>query len=281
MKKRTIIFPTDFSPCANNAMKFALEMAKALKTDIVAVHEVDVSGIHSSTMISSDTLNMVSMLEEQATAALDQVKEQIIDAGVKCETQLLIGKSLNNYLNHIEETESPFIIMGTVGSNAIENRILGSHTAKVINHIKSPLLVVPEEANFDGIADIIFATDYKTSDAEHFKFLTEIANYFKSSIEAVHVTDGAFNEATELTLLSDFEKEIRKTVDYLKLTFQLLYAKNIEDRLHTMIKEQKVDMLVLVTQKRSFFERFFEKSLTKKMIYHTHIPMLIFANPIK
>ena len=262
-------------------MKFALEMAKALKTDIVAVHEVDVSGIHSSTMISSDTLNMVSMLEEQATAALDQVKEQIIDAGVKCETQLLIGKSLNNYLNHIEETESPFVIMGTVGSNAIENRILGSHTAKVISHIKSPLLVVPEEADFDGIADIIFATDYKTSDTEHFKFLTEIANYFKSSIEAVHVTDGAFNEATELTLLSDFEKEIRKTVDYLKLTFHLLYAKNIEDRLHTIIKEQKVDMLVLVTQKRSFFERFFDKSLTKKMIYHTHIPMLIFANPIK
>ena len=281
MKSRVVIFPTDFSPCAQNAMKYAIEIAKALKCPLRAIHEVDVSGVHSSAMMTSNTLNMVSMLEEQATASLDQVKEQINDLGVKCVSQLLIGKSLHHYIKHIEEDEDPFVVMGTVGSGAIENRLLGSQTSKILNEIAAPILVVPTEASFDGIAEIIFATDYKSSDTKHFKLLTEIGNHFKSNIDAVHVADGKFDEKTELILLSDFEKEITKSVDYLKLNFQLLYANNIEDRLQTMIKEQQVDLLVLVTQKRSFFDRFFDKSLAKKMIYHTHIPMLIFANPKK
>jgi nucleotide-binding universal stress UspA family protein len=40
------------------------------------------------------------------------------------------------------------------------------------------------------------------------------------------------------------------------------------------ITEQDVDMLVMITHKRSFLENLFASSMTKKMSYHTKVPLL-------
>ena len=107
--------------------------------------------------------------------------------------------------------------------------------------------------------------------------MTEIATYFHSNIRAVHVAEGEFKDQTEAIFLTDFEAKVSAEIPYQQIDFQLLYSNNIEDRLQAMIKEDDIDLLVLVTQKRSFFERFFGTSLTKQMVYHTHIPILVFS----
>jgi nucleotide-binding universal stress UspA family protein len=50
----------------------------------------------------------------------------------------------------------------------------------------------------------------------------------------------------------------------------------MEERLQTMIHEEKINLLVMITKKQSFVERIFGTSMTKEMVYHAHIPMLDF-----
>lgn len=277
MKTNTIIYPTDFSPCAENAMKFALHFAKATKSQLKIIHEIDLTGMQSSSMLGAESMRILSMMEDEAQAKLSSLMALAQEEGVQTETEILVGDKLDYFLKNYENDGQTWIVMGTNGENSLENRLFGSKTHQVIREVDFPVFVVPIEAKFDGIAEILFATDYSVQDIQQLKLLTEIGSYFHSNIRVVHVSEGTFSDETEAIFLQDFEERIRKEISYQQMDFQLLYAHDIEDRLHAMIKEDHIELLVLITQKRNFFERFFGKSLTKKMVYHTHIPMLVFS----
>lgn len=277
MQGNVIIYPTDFSPCAENALVYATHLAKATESSIVIVHEIDVTGGYSASMISTDSLNIVTMMEDEAKVKMTNIQERLTEEGIKSDTQIIIGNKLIQYFKNIETDGNFMVVMGTKGSGSVENRIFGSQTHKIIREVDFPVVVVPVEAEFKGIGEILFATDYESMNMVQLKKLTRIGTYFHSNIHTVHVAEGQFQKQTEEIFLSDFEQKVRSEVDYPQIDFQLLYSSNIEDRLHAKINEENVDMLVLVTQKRSFFERFFGTSLTKQMVYHTHIPMLVFS----
>jgi nucleotide-binding universal stress UspA family protein len=275
MNKNQIYYPTDFSPCAQNALKYAMHLAKATKSDIEIIHEIDIHTGPSATMISKDAMGIVSMVEDEAKTKLAQIQENLKDEGVNSTTKIIFGSKLVEYLKNYESKQNSIIVMGTKGSSNAENRIFGSVTHKIIHEVSSPVLVVPIEAQFDGISEILFAADYSTIDKDQFNQLTNIGSYFHSTIHAVHVLETDSKEEDK-NLAKDLEGKIRDLSDYPQLEFQMLYAKNIEERLQSMITEQDMNLLVLITKKRSFFERLFGQSLTKKMVYHTKIPMLVF-----
>ncbi len=277
MKGNVIIYPTDFSPCAENALKYVIHMAKATKSSVEIIHEIDVTGGYSTSTISTDALNIVSMMEDEAKLKLEQVKERLDDEGINSNHEIIYGNKLIPYLERFEPDENTIVVMGTKGSSSVENRVFGSQTHKVVREIDLPILVVPIDAEFQGIGEILFATDYVSVNIDQLKKLLAIGTYFHSSVHMAHVADGEWKDKTEEIFLSDFEEKIRSEVDYQQMDFQLLYSNNIEDRLQAKIKEEQIDMLVLVTHKPTFFERIFGKSLTKQMVYHTHVPMLVFT----
>jgi hypothetical protein len=49
----------------------------------------------------------------------------------------------------------------------------------------------------------------------------------------------------------------------------------VTDAIEKQIEENHVDMLVMAKHSRSFFDRLFHRSLSKKMAYHTKIPLLV------
>ena len=46
--ERLIIYPTDFSACAENALTFAIEIAQKMNCNLKAVHAINVAGISAS-----------------------------------------------------------------------------------------------------------------------------------------------------------------------------------------------------------------------------------------
>ena len=77
MNSNIILYPTDFSPCAENALKYAIHLAKATQSEIKILHEIDLTGSQSASMISADSLQIVTMMEEEAKEKLEQIKAQI------------------------------------------------------------------------------------------------------------------------------------------------------------------------------------------------------------
>ena len=68
------------------------------------------------------------------------------------------------------------------------------------------------------------------------------------------------------------------TITSRDLVFKLLYGEVAQHELLKLLEQSKPDILALITRKRNFIERIFDKSLSKKMVNHIHTPILVFSS---
>jgi hypothetical protein len=55
------------------------------------------------------------------------------------------------------------------------------------------------------------------------------------------------------------------------------FAKNVEyvDGVNEFADSHQVDMIISIPKRKGFFEKLFIKSTTKKLAFHTHLPLLV------
>lgn len=276
MNSKLIVYPTDFSDCAKNALAYAIAMGKALKCKIKIVHAIEIGGIGTSEENPSIFLETITVLEEYAEQMLIKLKKEIESFGLECDYNVLQGRTL--FLKDYMESLNPLmIVMGTIGKNNIENKIFGSQAAQAIRNPKSIVLVIPEKAKYNNLSEIVFATDYHIKDKTCIELIKKIKTYFKANLRVIHICEDINSIKQERHNLLKLEHEISKSSNSKKLRFEMLYGEDTEDKLLEFLEKSKPDMLCLITRKRNFVERIFDRSLAKKMVNHTNIPVLVFS----
>ncbi len=67
-------------------------------------------------------------------------------------------------------------------------------------------------------------------------------------------------------------------IDNYDLECGLLKTVDLQQGIEDFIKERKIDVMALTKHKRGFFERIFKPSITKKFLFQSHIPLLVFQS---
>ena len=275
MNSKLIVYPTDFSDCAKNAMAYVIAMGKALKCKIRIVHAVEIGSLTAAEENPDILLNTINVLKGEAEKKLLTLKEEIETFGLKCEYDIVQGRTL--FLKEYMENLDPLmIVMGTIGKNGLENKIFGSFTAQTIRNPKSIVLAIPQKAAFNTIAEIVFATDFHIKDKTCLEFIKKITKYHDANLRVIHVSDNFPDLKQEKEKFSQLEAEITQVIRSRNIRFELLYGDDVADELAELLESSKPDMLALITRKRNFIERIFDKSLSKKKINNTKVPVLIF-----
>ena len=128
MKK--ILVPTDFSPNAEKALNYAVQIAKKMNGELLLIHSV------KSDNYEQDIKN--------AEAQLELIGKTITDSeGVKINTMVYFGPTENSIRVATGENNVDMIIMGTLGNSAISEKLFGSITASIIGKTTVPLLAIP------------------------------------------------------------------------------------------------------------------------------------------
>jgi nucleotide-binding universal stress UspA family protein len=152
-----------------------------------------------------------------------------------------------------------------------------SNIMDVIKKVKCPVWIIPKGAGFKPFAEIVYATDYKKEDIVSLKKLIATFPHYSPNITALHVTDNA-----------DFEERVKKAgfVEMLQreTNYKPLWVKAFYQNEHTDLTEfinefalkNKADLLVLLKENKSFFERIFNSSHTKEILKKTQLPVLVY-----
>jgi nucleotide-binding universal stress UspA family protein len=146
-----ILVPTDGSKLSAKGVKQAIEMAKALRAKITAVHVVD--DYHQRMHDQDEGFMMPVMptlkkdfedrLAAHANEILSLVQERARKAGVKCNTAVATGDTpYEMIIKQARKSKCDLIMMASHGRSGIKGILLGSETAKVLTHSKIPVLVV-------------------------------------------------------------------------------------------------------------------------------------------
>jgi len=265
--KKTILFPTDFSPTAKNAFAYAVELAKLMDAsiDLISVYHLPVA-------------DASSVEPNQIDRMLHEKKQQIsthMAEFIKGPNKEFVGKTRIDYGVFIsaEITEAAMdgnydlIIMGMKGVHNRMEKLMGSTTSHTMMHAPCPVLAIPEQADFQGIEHIAYATDFYPDDTKAIHNLMELAESLKTRVHFVHVTQDEVEATPQVQLASG------------STTFagyNVVTDDSIENGLNEFIQEKDIDVLALFIPRRRLWERLFHSSFSKRMAMNTRIPLLTF-----
>ncbi|MEC4113674.1 universal stress protein [Myroides pelagicus] len=276
MKK--ILFPTDYSETANNAFKYALQLANQKNANLYVLHVYDppvISGHISPKLVDGvSKRSAFQNLEELQTHTpeLNQIRTELnlehVEVFYKVEEGLLIPE----IINAIEELHIDFIVMGTEGTNAnFAKRILGSNTLNTISKVKVPVLSVPKEAQYRPVKNIVFTTMLNLEEQETLDRIIEGAINFDYHVKCVHIKR---NDCEDCDKVYEEWKERYKDKP---ITFHIINAENIEQTIMDFIDSKKpIDIVATIQRNKSFFESILQKSTTQHLAKHLKIPFLVY-----
>jgi len=148
---REILFPTDFSGCANYALPYAAAIARATGARIVCVHVVEpivpavgYTGLAEPMPIA----DIADQLEDSAEQQLPKLAESEECAGLSVEEIIVHGDPAAEIVRVAAERKVDLIVISSHGRTGLGRMIFGSTAEAIVRHASCPVLVVkppPEE----------------------------------------------------------------------------------------------------------------------------------------
>ena len=273
---KTILVPTDFSKNANNALDYAIAIAKKENAKIILAHAYNIIYIYPDVPVQY-AADQIKATEYGAKKQLDALCAKVRSSGkLRCDYLNKQGLAVDVILEVAEKIKPDLIIMGTKGASGVQEVLIGSNAAKVIEKAKCPVISVPAKASYTPIKNITYATNYETSDIISIRKLVDIAKLFDARITLLHIYYDGFAPDLEEEHMRKFKSKVSSKIHYKKLVYKFVYGKNLMKMLEDHVKATSPDLLSLSTHHRNLFDKLFGTSLTKKMAYHTKVPLMAF-----
>ncbi|MBI4947119.1 MAG: universal stress protein [Bacteroidetes bacterium] len=268
---KSILVPTDFSSSANNAALYAAAIAKEVNAKLILLHSFQVPVPPSdipATAISIDDLqeNNERFLRKEANRIQ---RHYHVEIEIITEPGFAVEE-----IHAVEKNKKPdMIIMGTRGAGKIKEVIIGSTATAVIRGAQTPVLLIPEKAEFVKPEKIILACDYKVGiNLNDLSFLKYLAEKLNSEIYLVNIVP-------DKEAISSAEKgvEALKVGHYfgnVKCSNHFPQNKDFILGMDEFSHTHKAAMITIISQKHNLLERLFSESHTTRMAFHSKLPLL-------
>jgi nucleotide-binding universal stress UspA family protein len=157
---KNILFATDFSPAADAAAPFAIQIARSYGAKMYGVH---VNALDNYTAAAPEAwATMAETAEKQTKEHAQRLNEQL--KGVEHEVVIGEGNIWEVISNLIQKKEIDLVVVGTRGRTGFGKTLLGSVAEQILRQAPCPVLTVgphvtlePEKAA--KMHEILYATD--------------------------------------------------------------------------------------------------------------------------
>lgn len=278
-KMKRILVPTDFSPTAEKAFRFAVDIAAKAKGTVILYHTfIPVESTFIGTEKTRKQYNTQS--EANIVKRLQRLKKKVTGNTIDVAVSTIIGRSplINNVLGFAGNNQCDLIVMGTQGASGLRKTIIGSVAARVIEKSDLPVLLVPAKYELEEPRQFVFATNYHKTDKQALTLVVAMAKFYNAGVTVLHLPGNYTSEKDKEKKQTDFDTyayALQRTFNESKMKFHLLETSSVIETMENLDKKFPYDMMAMVRRKKSFLENFFIKSFTENMAYLTKKPLLI------
>ncbi len=271
MKK--FLVPTDFSDTSKNAARFAVQALAHVKDASIIlynVHDKIAAGSDGSLLTESEDDRVVILRQ-----ALQNMKNELLTLGqvnIECvaEQGTSLVDSLERYVRHHGIN---LVIMGITGATRLEQIFMGSNTLNLVNVGIIPVMIVPPDASYHQIRNVVLASDFKeVSTSTPVAPIKAVLNIFKPMLHIVNVDSEHYVELTD-----EYKSErakLEKMFEEYKPEFYFIRQFDFLEAISQFAQDKNIDLILTVPRKNSFFGSLFKTSHTKKLAYHSTVPIV-------
>lgn len=254
-----VIVPVDFSETSLNAARYTAQLL-AGKEDALAILYTFYDG--------PDDLDVCINFQES-------LKREFRKAGVR-EVECIreSGGDLIDNISRLAHTlRATLIVMGITGKSAIRAALFGSNTLRLIDRNLYPVMIIPPDAGYKGLRNVLFATDLKEVEkCTPSALINAVLELFNPKLHLVHVTRDTMLRLPE-PLAAEKEK-LLALFSRFTTEFHLLHQTDFFRAMDQFIAEQNIDVIVTIPKHQSNATSIFKSTHTKRLAYHSQIPIL-------
>ena len=264
---KRIILPTDFSATSKNAAKYAHAIAQIFDAEILILHAFyPAVELNTGYMINPE-------IEDKRKLELQAFTEEVrghssgeVATLTKIKSKFIIGFPIDEIVSHSMEPDQ-IIVMGATGSSGVMGRLFGSVSSNVVKQAGCPVLLVPNEVEFAPYTNMMYACDQTELDVMVENSIEPWLAKFDVKMHIVHVNDRPGEVSHTQGVFKHLPAE--------KVARAELESSAVVEALNQYGKAHKIDLLILSTRRKSFWDRLVHVSVTREMALQPDLPILV------
>ena len=256
---KSVIIPVDFSDTSLNAARYVASMlAGHADAKVILYHNYE----HESD-------------KDIALGYLESLKRELLEKGdSKVDYVMEMGGELVENIDRLAHTmRSTLIAMGITGRTALGQALIGSNTLKLVDNTIYPVLIIPPDAKFNGLNNVAFASDFadvQTSTPE--TFISSVLEMFNPKLHVVNVNPEHYVSITEH--YQQEKAKLQQMFANYNTEFYFIGMSDFFDAIDNFTKDYNIDVMITVPRHHSSSKTLFKNTHTRKLAYHSHIPIL-------
>lgn len=255
----TVIVPVDFSETSLNAARYAAKL---------------LTGHYGVNMILHHVYDKPAQGGE-SLSKLEKLKEELMTLGIVKIT--LLAEEGNDFITELEKLarhqQADLIVMGITGRSALGQTFIGSNTLKIVEKKVCPVLIIPPDTSFKEIKNVLLTSDFKNVKSSTPSVpIKKILKTFRPSLHIINVDSEHYVALTE-----EYQAERTKLKDMFNEfnpEFYFLGLYNVDEAISQFAHDKNVDIIIVIHKEHSLLSKLFVKSHTKRLAYHSSVPVL-------
>lgn len=280
---KKILWATDLSAEAKQALLYAKLLAKKFNSNLIAVHIVpDFPSViyDTSLFVKADLLKRLESVKEETYSKIKALGKA---EGIVFNKIIVKEGSVPKEILEISEKEkADLIVIGKKGLSALEKIFIGNVANQLLRHSFIPVLLTKKRKRKIQVKKILVPTDFSSREEIERDFAWKLAKGFDASLTFLHVLElyhkFSPKELDEMfrSLLVRLKKRKKKEHEDIKVSEDIIRAINAPTGIVDYAQTNNFDLIVISSLVKKL-ERFFLGSTTEKVISYTDIP--VFAIP--
>jgi nucleotide-binding universal stress UspA family protein len=287
---KKILLPIGFTEYSLRAFDFAASIAKYSGAEIHMMH-VYPEPVAEAVPFTTDGMEVVASMEKFSAQQQEDMKKKVMKLCVDFRKRL---KELNinnvsidysvhqgiidDQIRKKDEAYKPdLIILGTKGHGKKNNDFIGRVTEQIIETTEVPVLTIPEYAREKNMhnANVLFATNFDETDTASLKILSGLLDPFDITIYCLHIGDDDIRHVVEAKM-NKLKKVLVENNKAENVVFDIIPSDNTLEAMQDYIMKKEINLIALTMHKYDIITGLFRPNMTKKILFHTNIPVFIF-----
>ena len=256
----TVIVPVDFSATSIHTAHYAAQL-------LIGHYGVNILLYHSYAKASE---------EIAARESLEQLRKELM---ATCIVQIeIMAQEEDNFVEGLQRAvrhrKADLVIMGISGKSALKKVLFGSNTLKMVDTKVCPIMIIPEEALFQQIRNVMLTSDFKdTNKTTPSVPIKDFLGVFNPKLHVVNVDKDHY-----ISLTTNYEKEkqhLAQMFEEYHPEFYFMRLYDVDEALTLFAQDKGIDLLIVIRRDESFIQKIFKPSHTKAISYQSKIPILV------
>lgn len=270
---KTIIAPTDFSPCSINAVNYAADLATVAGASLSLIHVCNwplvISEVPATALSMDDLINDAQeRIELLKTELLQRTHDR-----VRISIEVKQGDVVQQLKEHCDFIKPYAIVMGAENNNPFQRFLFGGKTLTSLKHISWPVIVVPPMVKFSRMKKVCLACDFReVLETIPFKEIKALVTEFKAELHVVHVSHEKGDQFGEEKIQAS--TWLHDLLEDLKPVYHFINNTDIEKGIIQFASENDIDMLIVIPRKHNLLSTVFNHRHSERLVLQSQMPVM-------